>query len=278
MKKLEDIIAEIPEPPKELINSHGDLVSWDAKSGEGKSLPADTACYASLMRHLAEATIECFPYPRGGREYPGLPDKGKRGDPLIGRLSPFRYTRVMRNFRRAGILPEAVEYYSDPERGNCLRIPGGKYDRHTTYMLLNFYRIIDSRPGGIWKILALQDALRKGGYFLPFLQVFFYVLNEPKESLRTQHCTPITGYYAKGSLLGRAWAFSKFYHMSPEERKAKAFIKQIQTDKMWEVIAGGVDPGGGIDSTGLLRPEMKPVFTHPERFGKEELSKLVEKK
>ena len=70
MKKIEDIIAEVPEAPEELIAANGDLVSWSAKSEEGKSLPTDTACYASLMRHLAKAEIECVPYPRGGLEYP----------------------------------------------------------------------------------------------------------------------------------------------------------------------------------------------------------------
>lgn len=275
--RIQKILKGLPSPPPEL-KEFGDLVSWKATIG-GAQIETSIVCYASLMKHLSDADIKCYAFPRGCvANYTSVYNNGDLANkgPLAGRLSPLQYARIMNSFRRSGILPEGIEYFSDKKKGHCLHIPPQGYDRHTVYMLLSFYRMVDSVPPVLWSLLNLQDALRKRGLFLPFLQILFYMLNEPGKSLQTSHSTPINARYVPGTTsLGRAWSFSKFYHMSLEER-SKAFSKELRTDVMWRTLAAGIKSDVKVPAE-LLSPKLTPVFTHPEKFGPAELAELVKK-
>lgn len=276
------LLKAVPKPPVGLIKSAYDLVSWEARV-DGKKIRTMTSsmCYADLMYHLSTAEIQCFPFDRGRSDEIGVyalnnTVKSEPG-PLGGRLSPLQYGRFMNNLRKAGILPEGMGYHSDPKKGNCLYIPGGKFDRHTVFMVLNFYRLMDSVPDGIWSVFLLQDFLREHGVFLPFSQVFFYrLVAERSTYLRTNHPSPLS--MSSGSLWDRAWGFATFYHMSLKERQAQ-FGKERYTHDVWKTLAIRIGTGIPVEfPTDLLSPKVTPIFTHPEKFGKAELEELVKSK
>lgn len=278
--RIQKLLKAVPKPPVGLIKSGHDLVLWKATTG-GKKIDTSSVCYAPLMGHLSTAEIQCFPFDRGGSENRGVYALGNvvksEGGPLGGRLSPLQYGRFMNNLRKAGILPEGMEYHSCPKKGNCLYIPGGKFDQHTVFMVLNFYRLMDSVPDGIWSVFLLQDFLREHGIFLPFSQTFFYSLFGAGVNVRTAHATPLD-YPRPYYLWDRAWGFATFYHMSLKERQ-KQFGKEKYTHNIWRTLETKIGTGIPAErATDLLSPKVSPIFTHPEKFGKAELEELVKSK
>lgn len=277
MKKIEDLIKSIPAPPENLKKSPCDLVSWSMSKGKGLEPIASlgAACYAPIMSTLGQQDMECLPYARISSVYNGI--KPEDAGPLAGRLSRTQYVRIMNSLREAGISPPGVQYYSDEKKGNCLFIPAEVADRHTIYMLLNLYRIIDSRPDGAWQLMALQDLLVENGHSLSFLQVLFYVINEggnTNHSFYVGHYTPLSGAYGSAPLFQRAWAFSRFYNASLEERR-KLVSKAGQTHIAFKKLGEQPEvPKIDILPIQLLSPKMSPVFTHPDKLTKSELKAL----
>ena len=77
-------------------------------------------------------------------------------------------------------------------------------------------------------------------------------------------------------MLGKAWAFSKFYH-TPVKDRAKEFAGFTQTDEMWRSVSLPVK----ADITAVhdfLSPKLTPVFTHPKKFDPASLAALVKPK
>jgi hypothetical protein len=150
-------IEDLSKGPKEagLSRSQSDPVEWTAKYPDSKKAELgkyeDTACYYGILGYensrLKGVEVLCRPYKRGAE-----PESRHEG-----RLSREDYRAAVKFFKASGIFPQTSRASIRKDTGNLMCFPKRDWDRDTLYIALSHYRLIDTRPDLVWKMLRLWE-------------------------------------------------------------------------------------------------------------------------